>query len=485
MNLTIRTLCWALACFLLHTSVSGQITWRKTFGFNGDESGSAVHQTSDGGYIVVGTTGTSWQGGSDIYFIKLDSNGSLEWSRTYGTAGVETGVECAELADGYIIAGNSSEGGIDSYDMMLVRTDLLGNELWRQHYGKQGWDFCNGFDLLVDGFVLAGITYGPGSTIGNMFIVRTDFDGDTLWTQTLTNARKTECLGIAATSDQGFLLGGYINNAAGNDDALLTKVNQFGVEEWSHITVGSGDEQFEGVMENAAGTEYIGAGGSTSFGVEVQIYLEGFTTTGSSIWTQSFGPGAGATDVEPDHNGGYVITGFNSPSPSENDIILTVLNPGGGFGFGNNFGNGNDAVGNSIEPTADGGYVVAGWAREIGPGVRSFFVVKTDGAGQTANSVIDANNDISLDVNELTNDDTFFSIRPNVLNIGDDLQLMLSSEIDQRVDYRIFNHQGKLVNMGSAVDRNVRIPTSVGVGQYVIHLTSKNRTFTSKFVVLP
>lgn len=379
-----RSLLLGTACGLF-LQANAQITWRRTYGGFGSDHARCVRQTSDGGYIITGTAGSFGHGASDMYVVRVNEQGEPIWSRTYGGPGAEQGIACRELADGFIIAGYTSLGANGSYDLRLVRTDPAGVQLWQKDYGTSGWDLCNAFELLPDGFILGGVSYGPDTPMGAPYVVRTDLDGDTLWTRCVTGAFRAEYAGLTPTSDGGFVLVGSKDTSSGSTDAFMTKLSADGEDVWTSIFGGDSADYFSAVLERPDGG-LVACGATHSWNDNLQIYIVGVHPDGELDWEERQGDvsDAAASDIRLDHVDGYVFTGYNTLNLGERDIILTTTYPTGGFRFGNNYGDGRPADGYSIDPTADGGYVVAGWSEDFGPGQRSMYVVKTDGLGQTA-----------------------------------------------------------------------------------------------------
>lgn len=367
-------------CALVPISDSNaQITWRRTYGGFGTDQAASVRQLSDGGYIIAGSTGSFGFGTSDMYVVRVDEFGTPVWSHTYGGPSVETGVACRELADGFIVAGSASPGPNGGYDMMLVRTDGYGDPLWERFYGSADWDLLNAMDVLSDGFVLGGLSYGMGYPIGCASIIRTDNDGQELWRTSLGGTHRMECRGLKATSDGGIVVVGTTGTDDREDDGFFTKLDANGMVQWTVTVGGDSLDHLNSVIE-VTGGGYVALGATRSQIETQQIYLAMVDLAGELVWERFIGSGAdaGGTEVVRGHGSNeFVFTGYNTLNLGARDMILTRTDAGGWWQAGANYGDGRPADGYAVDITDDGGYVVAGWAEGYGPGIRAMYVVKT------------------------------------------------------------------------------------------------------------
>ncbi|GAG49427.1 unnamed protein product, partial [marine sediment metagenome] len=127
--------------YLVKTDSQGLEEWSRTFGGSGEDYGGTVQVTSDGGYIITGNTQSFGAGGRDAYLVKTDSMGVEEWSRTFGGSGEDYGWAVQETSDGgYIITGSTQSFGAGNSDVYLVKTDSMGFEEWSRIFDGSGWD---------------------------------------------------------------------------------------------------------------------------------------------------------------------------------------------------------------------------------------------------------------------------------------------------------------------------------------------------------
>jgi hypothetical protein len=245
-------------------------------------------------------------------------------------------------------------------------------------------------DVLPDGFVLGGTTYASSSPQGHAYVVRTDLDGEVQWAQDYGDAFRWACNGITVTSDLGLAMAGVAGTASGDDRAFVMKLDGSGAEEWTAYAGGDSADYFSNVIERADG-HWVACGSTRSWEAFQQIYLVGFQPGGQLEWERQIGgtSDSGGAEVRQGQGSGYVLTGYNTLNLGERDVIVTTTDVDGYFTNGNNYGDGRPADGYSVDTTADGGFVVAGWAEQFGPGLRSIYVVKVNDQLLTANFTVE------------------------------------------------------------------------------------------------
>jgi len=143
------------------------VSWTRTYGGSSYDWGQSVQQTSDGGFVVAGYTSSFGAGGYDAYLIRTDANGDTLWTRTYGGSGHDYGYSVQQTADsGFVVAGYTYSFGAGSRDVYLIRTDATGDTLWTRTYGGEDEDIGRSVQQTSDGgFVVAGYTYSFGAAL--------------------------------------------------------------------------------------------------------------------------------------------------------------------------------------------------------------------------------------------------------------------------------------------------------------------------------
>jgi len=163
--------------YLIKTDANGVIGktgWSRTFGGSGMEFGRSVQQTADGGYIVAGYTNSFGAGWSDVYLIKTDADGNEVWSRTFGGTDEDQAWSVQQTSDGgYIVAGSTSG------DVYLIKTDANGDEVWSRTFGGSSWDYGYSVQQTTDGgYIVAGNTGSFGAGDPDVYLIKTDADGN-------------------------------------------------------------------------------------------------------------------------------------------------------------------------------------------------------------------------------------------------------------------------------------------------------------------
>ena len=262
--------------YLIKTDDSGDTLWTKTYGGTGYDYGNFVRQTTDGGYIVVGCTKSFGTGGYDVYLVKTNNSGDTLWTRTYGGESDEWGCSIRQTTDGgYVIAGITGSLGVDTADVYLLKTNASGDTLWTRTYGGTGFDWGNSVQQTTDGgYIIAGTTSTFGAGSDDVYLVKTNAQGDTLWTRTYGGTGEDYGNSVQQTSDGGYIIAGWTESfGAGLTDVYLIKTNASGDSLWTRTYGGTSYDEGNSVQQTKDGG-YVIAGYTTSSGTgNVDVYL--------------------------------------------------------------------------------------------------------------------------------------------------------------------------------------------------------------------
>jgi len=176
MNKHILVIVMIMGFLFFKTSVKAMITFERTYGGINSDLGYSVQQTQDGGYIIAGETESYGAGLIDVYLIKTDSLGDTLWTRTFGGTSWDYGRSVAQTSDGgYIITGYTWSYGAGYADVYLIKTDPLGNTLWTRTFGGIDGDVGYSIQQTSDGgYIITGKTNSYGAGSDDVYLIKTD-----------------------------------------------------------------------------------------------------------------------------------------------------------------------------------------------------------------------------------------------------------------------------------------------------------------------
>jgi hypothetical protein len=257
--------------WFIKLTADGAISWQKTFGFSGADYGTVLTETNDNGYLITGVLDVTASGGlgnenkaqrhagGDIWAIKLNNIGDLEWSKYYGGSFTDTALGIEKTADnGFIIVASSDSDDSDitnnkgTYDFWVFRITSEGVLVWEQNFGGSEIDEARAIAASDDGnFIIVGDTRSKDVDVSNnngaadIWILKISPAGTLIWEKTIGAAGFDVARSISKTQDNGFLISGSSRSSAagfinqGQNDALLIKINSEGGIEWQETAGGS------------------------------------------------------------------------------------------------------------------------------------------------------------------------------------------------------------------------------------------------------
>ena len=206
--------------YLIKTDVDGNEQWSKTFGGSDYDYGTSVQQTTDGGFIIAGYIYSFIAEDSDVYPIKTDVDGNEQWSKTFGGSDYDYGKSVQQTVDGgFIIAGSTESFGAGEGDAYLIKTDIDSNEQWSNTFGGSDDDGGASVQQTADGgFIIAGCTESIGPLCDDVYLVKTDIDGNEQWSNTFGGSNLDQGTSVQQTTDGGFIIAGLTD--LGESDAV-------------------------------------------------------------------------------------------------------------------------------------------------------------------------------------------------------------------------------------------------------------------------
>lgn len=387
---------WLLVSFfnMLFLNVTfSQITFQKTYNGAIESKGNAVIQTSDEGYIVVGSStqafGLTYE---DAYIIKTDKQGNVEWTTFYGGPLDEVAYSVRETDDGgFIIAANTSSYGAGYWDIYLIKVDKNGNSEWTKTIGGNNDDRCYAIEQTIDGgFIIAGTTLSFGTEYYNIYLIKTDRNGNEVWAKIFGGSGGDYAYAVQETEDGGFIICGDSQSfsAGGYTDVYLIKTDNSGNLLWSKTYGGPSNEGGKAISQTTDGG-YIIAGITQGFSAypKSDVYLIKTDESGNIIWTKTHGGASydNATSIEQTNDGGYIIAGnTNRAVDGVFNCYLIKTDEVGDVIWTNSFGFIEYSYGDYFaHQTIDGGFIISGTTYNYDSFNNAVYLVKTDALGNT------------------------------------------------------------------------------------------------------
>ena len=291
--------------WLIKANWNGIEQWNRTFAGIGFNYACCVQQTSDGGYIVAGSA----------TLIKTDENGIEQWNRTFTGIVFPTACCVQQTSDGgYILVGSTSMDGASNIDAKLLKTDGNGIEQWNRTFGGISSDSPQSVQQTYDGgYIMGGITSSYGAGNNDAWLIKTNENGIEQWNRTFGGISLDRAQSVQQTSDGGYILGGW-TYGEGNTDAWLIKTNDNGIEQWNKTFGGIYLDAIWSIQQNSD-SGYILAGRTSSYGAgNADVWLIKTDNNGIEQWNETFGglSNESALSVQQTSDGGYILGGYTS-----------------------------------------------------------------------------------------------------------------------------------------------------------------------------
>jgi TolB-like protein len=356
--------------------------WTRTYGGPEQDLGSSAQQTSDGGYLIAGST-SSFGLGQSLWLVKTDAMGHALWDRFLDGLNGSACMTRQTLDGGYVVVG--SFWAQETY-VRLVKVDADGNTLWAKTLGGSA-NQANCVQQTSDGgYIVAGSVYNSGGHRADFWLVKTDASGDTVWTRTYGGGTWAVGSSVQQTREGGYIATGTVTSSGTSfDDVWLIKTDENGDTVWTKALGGAGYDHGFSVRQTDDGGYVVGAV-TSSAGYELDdAWLIKADANGDTVWTKTYG---GPNDdvcysVQQTGDGGYVLAGYTrSCAGGPLDAWLIKTDANGDAVWTRTYGGDWYDTAHSVDLTQDGGYIVAGSTQSFGEGNGDVWLIKTDAEGR-------------------------------------------------------------------------------------------------------
>lgn len=474
--------------FLLNAQTTG---WFKAFGSPYDDYAKYGLQLNNCYYLMGTHARNSTK--EDFWLVKADSVGDTLWTIGYSIGlNDNMGLHMQRSLDNCFFMAGAAYTDSNQWDAIYIKVDTMGNPLQLFGYGGTDVEWAEAVCTAYDGgCALTGVTfsYGSGGGYSDLFVIRLNSNGDTMWTKNYGTSNHDQGFGIKQTPDSGFVIAGWNGPDNNHTRPLLMKTNANGDVQWCHYWGNTSQDSKLIDVCLTPDNGYLAVGFTALYGAgSYDGWLLKVNAAGDTVWTKTFG-GTGIDFLysicpTPDHN--YVMAGGTiSYGNGGYDLWLLKIDPNGNLLWQRAHGYQQYEWGESVEPTSDGGYVISGRTNSIGSGNYDFLFVKTDSLGNLPSFITEQNNSKfgPLHLNILPNPFLHHTrinfcltqetkdCKIRIYDVGGRLVRDLSSLFDQSEKWVIWD--GK--------DMNGKV---VPAGIYWVDLFLAGKSFTEKIIKL-
>ncbi len=266
--------------YLFKMDSMGQKKIETSFGGYSNETGKSVVQLADSGFIMTGYTSSTGFGGYDVYLVRADKNGNLLWQKTIGGTDWDFGTSIQHTSDGgFIIAGTTYSYGRGNADGYIIKTDASGSISWYKTYGGKKDDEFKSVIQTADGnYALTGYTKSYADSLGDVWVFKVDVNGDSLDCKFFGGVKEDFANEIIEHSNGDFYVAGATASyGSGKLDGYCLKLNnvlyQIGSQTDGHP---NSDESFNGVaipLSNPSLSAYAETDNLPTFGIHPKIFV--------------------------------------------------------------------------------------------------------------------------------------------------------------------------------------------------------------------
>jgi hypothetical protein len=473
----------------LSSDVHSQINkFERVYGGSSYDYGNSITQTYDKGYALTGSTSSYGNGSADGYILKIDSLGNAEWQKEYGNINIDQFYSIKETSDsGLIAAGYTNSFGSGGYDVYLVKTNTSGDTIWTKTIGGTDWDFAYSVQQTSDGgYIVAGGTYSFGAGSEDVYLSKLDAAGLVQWTKTYGGSNEDEARSVQQTTDGGYIITGFTKSFGNlNVDIYTIKTDSSGDTLWTNVLGQNGSDVGNSIRQNANG-EYILAG-STQINSGINLaYIVKFNTLGDTVFTRLYGApnDAAAYDICETADGNYLWVG-RLKIGSKYNVYFFKTDQLGYYMYASTFGSTvGDDEGKSVELTEDHGFIVAGNTNSFNNGQSEAYVFKTDSAGVSSGIIV--NN--AIGIAELTGEDLSIGIYPNPASDEVTISYTRKDLKQQKVLISVYDPIGRLKEQSISYDYGTTTSFLLDTrnypnGVYFINLTAQDYSYNAKLVI--
>jgi hypothetical protein len=378
--LNVFTFLGAMALSCLSFPTFSQITtFQKIYPATVNQSGRDVLPTADGGYLIAGSTETSIVNDVDIMIMKANSAGDLVWTKTYGGNMPEYPNGMIQISAGsyFVIGYTQSAGGGDS-DNYILKINTQGDTLWAKSYGGFGNEEAKEIVKAADGnYVFVGASNSVSFSNNNIQLMKIDTFGTVIWNKYYGGPDYESARSVKLCPDGGFIIAG--KTAASDTSmatALIIKTNSSGDSLWAKMFTGPDSYEGKSILANADGTYTLALDDSSGVR-DSDVRVMKLDASGTAIWNKVYGGTLKdiVKMIQPTMDGGYVLAAISrSFGWVKPDMWMIKLDAAGDSLWTRHYGGPGHEHCFAARQTADSGYIVLGHSKSYSPNTEVMFL---------------------------------------------------------------------------------------------------------------
>ena len=345
--------------WVLRLNSDGAVAWQKTYGGTGADSARSIQQTADiggtpDGYVVAGQTGSYGAGSDDVWVLRLNSDGAVAWQKTYGGTGedlaesIQQTVDLGGNPDGYVVAGKTRSYGAGSIDAWVLKLNSDGTVAWQKTYGGTSADCIRSIQQtfdgagVTDGYIMAGYTISFSQRHTDFWLIKLNLDGTVAWQKVYASGGQgfdfSEAYSVCQIFDSqgdpdGYVVTGTTTHFVIGDYVCVVRYDSNGNVVWDKrygangmVSAGSIHQTFD-LLGNPDG--YVVAGQTGYYGAGADdVWIIKLNADGTVAWQKTYGgtEDDAAQSVRQTADGGYVLAGSTgSYGPGDSDVWVLKL----------------------------------------------------------------------------------------------------------------------------------------------------------------
>ena len=414
--------------FIVKLNYKGKVVWQRD-NFEDEKSSVPFITVLGKSILIAGQKSTIYNGNGDAWIALLNKDGEKVWEDSFGGRGADGGNDVLGTSDGgYISVGYTNAYGSGKNDVWIIKTDFNGEKQWSRVYGGKLDDYGWGVTESDDGgYVIAGETFSFGSGQSDIYLLKIDSNGNMKWNTTFGGLAEDVAYSVVNSNDGGFIVAAQTKSyGKGGSDGMIVKFDSKGIKQWNRLFGGKGLDYLKSITVDSL-KGYILAGGSRSFNDgDNQGWVLSVNNDGYPRWEKTYGDVGedGFNMITRTKDGGFVAVGSSASffSKGMKDVIMIKLDSAGQKLWMNLYGGRENDIGNAVNECKDGGFIIAGETTSYGKGKSDILLIKTDQLGieKWKTTVGSVGVDIGNSVQELTKGGYIISGTSTISNLSFD-----------------------------------------------------------------